>query len=455
MSIIDDLYAILKGANPGTSDEDIHTQASQLAQHPDAANIMASFSSPSSYDVSTSTPTITQNGATPAAPSPVPMTTLPPAPSEPIGISSAPATTPIPAPTASASAPVQTATPVPTDTLARAITTPTTSQDATARTTELETEKKKHALGVIPVALGSIADAIGNASVPFGGKGASGAGEKALEQQKENLAQEKGDFEAKLKNDPNSDVSKGYRDMVTQIAPSIAQDPNFQTLTAAAIGDKLPLIDTMMKAKASEDARKLGLAQAQSNKELSLGLRNDQQQDKLEQNAKQMVANLRGDKSLARTEEQRDAAAVAYNRLNEIQASGKGVNPIDYTDILGQIYKARTGTAPSESIMKDIHQATAKGSLDKAYTYVTGQQAPATTKDITSSLMNMAQSMGKQADAFHQGYMNSHLIKPSGLDDARWQPIIQTGRGMSFAEATKQNPSSITNGTTSDPLGIR
>lgn len=177
---------------------------------------------------------------------------------------------------------------------------------------------------------------------------------------------------------------------------------------------------------------------------LSSGLKTDQtigtkesnQQDKLEQQARQSVTNLRGDKSLARAEEQRDAAIVAYNRIQEIEKQGGELNPIDYTDILGQIYKARTGAAPTEQVLNEIRQATAKGQFGKAFTYMTGKQAPATTLDITKSLKDMAMSMGQQADKFHEGYMKSHLIKPKGLEDGRWQPILTTGRGQSFQEAT-------------------
>lgn len=172
------------------------------------------------------------------------------------------------------------------------------------------------------------------------------------------------------------------------------------------------------------------------------------EQDKLETQARQNVANLRGDKSLARTEEQRDAAIVAYNRIQELKKSGQGnLNPVDYTDILGQIYKARTGAAPTERVLEDIRQATASGAIGKAYTYVTGQQAPATTKSIVDSLESMVMSMGNQADKLHEGYMKSHLIKPSGLEQGRWDAIFNTNRGTSFKEATQGSINSSNQGT--------
>jgi hypothetical protein len=173
--------------------------------------------------------------------------------------------------------------------------------------------------------------------------------------------------------------------------------------------------------------------------ELAMSLKESQQQDRLENNAIQRLSSIRGDVSIARVENQRDAAITAYRRISELEAQGEqGLNPVDYTDILGQLYRARTGVAPTEQILKDIRQNTIPGKLGKAYTFVTGEQAPTSTKDITDSLKKMAESFGKQADKLHEGYMKTHLIKPKGLDDDRWQNIVQNQRGMSFDEATSE-----------------
>lgn len=441
MAILDDILAILKGANPSGDDAALKAQAAQLASHPDAPAVMSALS-PSDFDVSTSDTTVAQNGNMPSLPS----GTLPTAPQSgesvlptppPASIAASvppPATSPVAPPQKAAVAPPSPSSP-PTNTPMPDLS--AASNDQVVRQAKLDTANRQAKMAVIPAAIAGIGGAIGNAASVFGAKVPEGAEENILNRAQQNLATNKTAIESGISNDPNSDASKTARSLVLQIAPQLANQPGFSTMTDQELRDKLPLVDTMMKAKASEDAKKVGLAQAQSNRELSMGLRQDQQQDKLEQNAKQMVANLRGDKSLARTEEQRDAAIVAYNRLDELQKAGKGVNPVDYTDILGQIYKARTGAAPSEQVLQNIRQSTAQGQLDKAYTYITGNQAPATSNDIITSLKNMASSMGQQADKFHKGYMNSHLIKPSGLEDSRWQPIADTGRGVSFADATK------------------
>lgn len=167
--------------------------------------------------------------------------------------------------------------------------------------------------------------------------------------------------------------------------------------------------------------------------------KNQVRQDKLENQYRTAQTSVRGDPTIAHVETQRDAAITAYNRINEIEKSGQAMNPVDYIDVLGQIYKARTGAAPTNEVLADARQQTAKGQVGKVYTYFTGQQAPATTQDIQDSLKNMAASMGSQADKLHAGYMRSRLQPPTGLDPDR-AANVEAGRGMSFQEATGYQP---------------
>src|SRR5665213_143702 len=173
------------------------------------------------------------------------------------------------------------------------------------------------------------------------------------------------------------------------------------------------MIDTMMKAQAAKDTKELGLKQVQSYKELMMDQNRRNRENTAVNQGIARVAGVRGDASLARAEMQRDAAATAVNRIDEVRAAGQKLTPFDYTDILGQLYKARSGQAPGEQIMKDIRQPTGSASFNKAWTYLTGQQAPGTTASIANSLREAAASMGKQADEFHDGYMKTHLIKPA------------------------------------------
>jgi len=172
-------------------------------------------------------------------------------------------------------------------------------------------------------------------------------------------------------------------------------------------------------------------------KSISLGVKNDQHQDALEQQARANIISIRGDRALANTEIQRDAAISAYNRIDQIKKSGTQLNPIDYVDVLGQIYKARTGSSPTQIVLDEAMQKTTNGQLGKVYTYFTGKQAPATTPDIMNSLQEMSMHMGQQADRLHDGYMKSHLDMPTSLEAERANRIRNLARGISFSEATE------------------
>ena len=152
------------------------------------------------------------------------------------------------------------------------------------------------------------------------------------------------------------------------------------------------MIDTMMKAQAAKDSQELGLETARDVRDntRAIQVRKNHEDTAVNQGIAR-VAGVRGDASLARSEMQRDAAATAVNRIDEVHAAGQKLTPFDYTDILGQLYKARSGQAPGEQIMKDIRQPTGTASFNKAWTYLTGQQAPGTSDSIAMSLRECRQ----------------------------------------------------------------
>lgn len=404
----------------------------------------------SSFDVGVSDNTVTQNGSpeslphaasvppTPEMTTPLPEPTLPPAPK------AMEAAKPEPMPT-----PVERIHPLP-PTASVPMTQPSTN-DNDARKALLAKQDGQHGTNKLASILGGVADAVGNAATGLGGKGASGTQEHIIAQQEKDETKSKADFETGLKNDPNSDVSKSYREMVTQIVPDLAKNPNFAGMSAQAIGDKLPLIETMMKARAQEDSKKLGLAQIKASKDVSLGLREDQQQDKLENQATQRLASLRGDQSLARVETQRDGAISAYRLLDTAKHEGRDLSKAEYYDLLGQIWKARTGSSPTNEAMKDLDSKTLHGDINKMGTYFTGKPMGATTQEVLSNLQQFVQHTGELADEQHTAYMAPHLVKPAHLKQELWDPIAKTARGMSFSDSIKNKQSQP---SSKDPMGI-
>lgn len=192
---------------------------------------------------------------------------------------------------------------------------------------------------------------------------------------------------------------------------------------------------------------------ARNTREAGSSDKQDKEQNTLEENFRKGLISIRGDASLHRVEDQRDAAITAYGTIDKAEQQGRALNPIEYVDTLGQIYKARTGQAPGEQTMEQMRQQTAKGNLAKVFTYFTGEQAPATTQDIMQSLKAMTIDMGTQADKLHEGYMKQHLLPPSRLARDRADRIIKEGRGLGFQEATGYQPGNGNRGQGADKTG--
>lgn len=478
MSIIDDaLSAIIRGANPDTSPEDVMAQVNQLkqsggeavdqalsfipglkdlkdaaanipalateaAQTPTGASIASALSggpvaanvpnpgNPVS-DVANGVVSGVANAlAIPPSPQPAPVTppTAPP-------VVPPPAVAATPSPMSKANSPMPATPPPP----ALPDVVPT-SKDNDARQAALDDAAKKRKEQIIPEAIAGAGDAVGKGLAAFGIKTPTDQQDKLLERAKANFEESKGLFEDKVKNDPNSDISKSYRQMVLQIAPDLAKNPNFTNMSAAAIGDKLPLIDTMVKAQASKDAKEMGLKQLQANHDISLGLKQDQQQDKLEQQYKQQLMSVRGDPNISGLEKQRDGAAQAYNILAQSRKSDGSydLSEPQLTELYNQISVATSGKGMTDSMQKAMDQSTAKQKLASIATFV-GMSPSATTQAIGDRLMHMSTVLGQQTQGNLDRRMESRILPPSGLDPERVEPIKKAGRGFSFQDLVQKS----------------
>ena len=454
-SISDILLSLFKGA--GASPEEAQAKVDQYASHPDAASVLSPF------DVQTSDSTATQNGNIPAPATPPPvqlglsdmatpatsdLSQIPVAPPAaapaPTPAPAAPAATPPVAPPVAAAA--KPATPPP---AAPADNAP--SADQALRDKALADALHRRHMAGIGGAVAGVGDAVGGALAGLGVKTDTGAQERVLNRAKTNYDESKGTVEAQISNDPNSDASKSARQLVLQIAPQMANQPGFAQMTDQELRDKLPLVDTMMKAKAAEDAKKASLAQTQAMRDMTLGEKNSQFEDRQVNQGLTRVATVRGDQSLARVENQRDAASSAYTLLQTAKNEGRPLTQPEYYDLLGQLWKARSGATPSNEAMRDLDAKTLHGDLNKAVTYFTGKPAGATTQAALNNLQQFVQHTGQLADTQHDAYMAPHLIKPAGVSDQAWDRVAKTGRGQSFADAKKAADGSLASSTNAGP----
>ncbi len=435
MAIFDDIFAILKQANPTANDAELKAQATQFSAHPDAPSVMSSFA-PSSFDVATSDNTVTQNGRPESLPAMSPPTSpssqqpveLPPAPVEPL-------VEPVPTPKPEAVASVAPAAPESPKSPAPVMPTmPVGPSDNDRRQELLDAANKKARMSAIPAAIAGVGGAIGNAAQAFGVHPDTGAEKDILDRAHAREEGEKVDIEKGISNDPNSEASRSARALILQIAPQMAQQPGFNEMSDQEIRNKLPLVDTMMKARASEDAKKLALEQLKATKSLALSEKDSQFQDRAINSAMSRIAGVRGDPSLARTENQRDASSSAYTLLQQARNEGRPLTQPEYYDLLGQLWQARTGRAPTAEAMRDLDAKTFQGHLNKVATYFSGKPAGATTQAALDNLQQFVKHTGEFADKQHEAYMVAHLMKPAGVSEEAWAPIKATARGRSFAD---------------------
>lgn len=241
----------LNRQNPGMLPENAAAQAPDAVQQELASRIPTS--DPSNFDVHVSDNTVTQDGkiqGSDAPPSPI-MTP----PADDIKLPE-----PAPVDTVSVAAPTK---PTAVDSKGTppvdlaAITAPGKPDEAPPR-------GKRNPL---PILAGGIGDAISASASAFGGNAPGGSAQRIAEYQDKELARQKLEGEDKIKEDPNSAVSKNYRNMVLQMVPDLAKNPDFANMSAKMIGDKLPMIDTMMKAQAQKDMKELGMQQLKAQKE--------------------------------------------------------------------------------------------------------------------------------------------------------------------------------------------
>lgn len=253
-SISDILMSLFQGA--GASPEEAQAKVAQYSSHPDAASALAPF------DVHTSDNTVTQDGNLPTTPPSYPaaltmgdMATpesrqLPPAPpmQEP--------TTPEMPPTDTSAAPAAMKAPksmAPTP----AAPMPAPANDEATRKAGLDDAMRRKHLTDVGGVVAGLGDTVGGALAGLGVNTKTDAQDKVLTRGQEDYEQNKKEVESHISADPNSDASKAARQIVLQIAPQMAKQPNFLSMSDQEIRNKLPMVDAMMRAQSSKDTREL------------------------------------------------------------------------------------------------------------------------------------------------------------------------------------------------------
>lgn len=199
----------------------------------------------------------------------------------------------------------------------------------------------------------------------------------------------------------NADVQKGINDHLQDLLYPKAADP----------------IVTQMKQQAEAD-------------------RQSNHIDTVENNAIARISDARKDPVIISLENQRFAASNAYNTIAKAKAEDRLPSSVEYTDTLAQLYKAKTGQAPTLDTMANLKGDTLEAKLNSWAQFASSKPVGANSKEMIDNLQSFIQDTGIQLDRGHDAAMAPHLIKPKGLPADRWEPIFHTARGLSFKDAT-------------------
>lgn len=221
--------------NPGALPEDAASRMTALTP-PEASAI-----DPSNYEVNISADTVKMNGDPRSLPRFSPSTSV----SEQPKLNYTIEDDAIPAP----AAPIETSKPstpsskVNDDAEAKAIL--STGNDSARRDAELAALEKRKLPNKLASFGAGIGDAISASASPFGGNAPGGFQQRLMARQDKEMAADKANIDVKLRNDPNSDISKQYQNLVAQFLQKDPSDPTVLGLTANQIAGKIPQIEKL------------------------------------------------------------------------------------------------------------------------------------------------------------------------------------------------------------------
>jgi hypothetical protein len=296
-------------------------------------------------------------------------------------------------------------------------------------------EAHRRKMSMIPLGLAGVGDAISNAASAFGAKGKTGETEY-VQSELDHLEKQRRDmFDQKLTTDPNSQISQNYRDTLALMMGTKATDPKIVNLSASQISQTLPEVEKFMQ-------HKLQMQMVQAQKEYSRGMQQDSVRERQWNHAIQTLTTLRGDKPLTDSETMRNGAISAVKAIDNIKAEGRAPNQFEYIDLLGQLWKARTGSALTNEELKGMDAKTMQSKLGPLATYFTGDPKAITTPAAMQAIRNFATQSGLTADQLHEGYMESRGVNAAAanMHPEDKERLRKMSRGLSFSEATGIKP---------------
>ncbi len=308
----------------------------------------------------------------------------------------------------------------------------------------------KRRMAQIPAAVGGVADAFATGAQGYGIHAPADTQKTILDEAHKDEDSHKVEFETKLKRDPNSDISKSYRSMVQQIVPEMAKNPAFANMSAEAIGDKLPLIDTMMKAQAQKDAKELGLKNLQANRETTMGFKNSQQQDKLEREGRDMINRAVSTRAggLGLEDQKVNQAIHLQTMLTDAwdpKTRTYQIPPSMHTELaIGLQRLLSPAGATSQHLVEQLQQKTAREGLAGALIYLgfDPKEIGGTTQSVSDFFAKAVKRQGLTSEKLRDTYIDQFKKRlPTGLSEERKDYLLKQEVGNKYSDYMDVNKS--------------
>lgn len=337
-------------------------------------------------------------------------TTPPPQPAQIPGTENIPQdsapTTPSPLPTAAPEAPKPAAkAPEGTDPL-DAIASGQNS-DWEARQKFEQGQKGRNIVDALTLFGAGVGDAFSNAASAFGAKGTTGGMERTQATQLHRKKMEKEQFDEQLLNDPDSEISQHYKQVLSMMLQKPVTDPKIAPLSAAQIKQTLPEVDKFvthqLQRESNKEARDLRISEKQTQFD-------DRQWERLGASVNQLNAGSR--KALG-------VAASANMRADRLLQTAKDPNatPQDVQNMIADLQGVYKGGVPDQIMLQHGNYPTLVQELQKIRGFITNTPAAARSPEI----INRLEKVTREIKAVDNKVISDNL----GVNEVVFQRIIQ------------------------------
>lgn len=243
------------------------------------------------------------------------------------------------------------------------------------------------------------------------------------------------DDKAELK-DPSSPVSQAYRDLARQLTPQLAGSPDFDNMSADAIKNAQPMVDTAMRMKMMQEQR-----------QAMLDYKTSTQSDKAYSDMRKSMETFRGNQ--AAQQASRDVLS-ADKALTMVQ--NKDPNTLTVQDLrvlMGEISKIATGGVPTEHGTQDLMPNNLQMKYAEIENFLTSNPTNAEAGAYIQRNMKYLQDMRSVAHQTLSDYRSNiakgfkNRVRPEDYDEA----INDYGLGTPSKTAASGNKIKVTNGS--------